>query len=176
MHTIEATERLVIYCQTTSVSVAHATRCASYCTPCRPLKRAFSGWILTPPPTLFSFSCPFAPPLPPLLPLLDSSRAHFPYPSTPSSRRGGMADWSRSTTHPTMLLASPSTPPASTTPTTAPAAPIAHTSLPNLSYPALLTHPALEESGDTRPATRPLRSLAPLSSLRNRRSFAPPHA
>ena len=44
-------ERLVIYCQTSSVSAAHATHCATYCTPCRPLLRAFSGWILTPPPT-----------------------------------------------------------------------------------------------------------------------------
>jgi len=44
-------ERLVIYCQTTGVSVAHATHCATYCTPCRPLIRAFSGWIRTPPPT-----------------------------------------------------------------------------------------------------------------------------
>ena len=48
-------ERLVIYCQTTGVSAAHATHCASYCTPCRPLRRAFSGWIRTPPPTLFSW-------------------------------------------------------------------------------------------------------------------------
>jgi hypothetical protein len=38
-------ERLVIYCQTTSVSAAHATHCATYCTPCRPLIRAFSGWM-----------------------------------------------------------------------------------------------------------------------------------
>jgi len=30
-------ERLVIYCRTTSVSAAHATHCATYCTPCRPL-------------------------------------------------------------------------------------------------------------------------------------------
>ena len=44
-------ERLVIYCQTTGVSAAHATHCATYCTPCRPLIRAFSGWIRTPPPT-----------------------------------------------------------------------------------------------------------------------------
>ena len=44
-------ERLVIYCQTTSVSAAHATHCATYCTPFRPLIRAFSGWIRTPPPT-----------------------------------------------------------------------------------------------------------------------------
>ena len=44
-------ERLVIYCQTTSVSAAHATHCATNCTPCRPLLRAFSGWIRTPPPT-----------------------------------------------------------------------------------------------------------------------------
>ena len=45
-------ERLVIHCQTTGVSAAHATHCATYCTPCRPLIRAFSGWIQTPPPTL----------------------------------------------------------------------------------------------------------------------------
>ena len=38
-------ERLVIYCQTTSVSAAHATHCVTYCTPCRPLIRAFSGRI-----------------------------------------------------------------------------------------------------------------------------------
>ena len=44
-------ERLVIYCQTTGVSAAHATHCATYCTPYRPLVRAFSGWIRTPPPT-----------------------------------------------------------------------------------------------------------------------------
>jgi len=36
------TERLVIYCQTTSVSAVHATHCATYCTPYRPLIRAFS--------------------------------------------------------------------------------------------------------------------------------------
>ena len=46
-----AMERLVIYCQTTGVSAAHATHCAKCCTPCRPLIRAFSGWIRTPPPT-----------------------------------------------------------------------------------------------------------------------------
>ena len=46
-----APERLVIYCQTTGFSAAHATHCATYCTPCRPLTRAFSGWIRTPPPT-----------------------------------------------------------------------------------------------------------------------------
>jgi len=45
-------ERLVIYCQTSSVSAALATHCATYCTPCRPLLRAFSGWILAPPPTV----------------------------------------------------------------------------------------------------------------------------
>ena len=44
-------ERLVIYCQTTSVSAAHATHCATYCTPCRPLIRVFVGRIRTPPPT-----------------------------------------------------------------------------------------------------------------------------
>ena len=42
---------MVIYCQTTGASAAHATHCATYCTPCRPLIRAFSGWIRTPPPT-----------------------------------------------------------------------------------------------------------------------------
>jgi hypothetical protein len=41
---------LVIYCrQTTGVSAAHATHCATHCTPCRPLIRALSGWIRTPP-------------------------------------------------------------------------------------------------------------------------------
>ena len=45
-------ERLVIYCQTTGVIAAHATHCATYCTPCRPLIPAFSGRIRTPPPTL----------------------------------------------------------------------------------------------------------------------------
>ena len=49
--TVLDSERLVIYCQTTGVSAAHATHCATYCTPCRPLIRAFSGWIRTPPPT-----------------------------------------------------------------------------------------------------------------------------
>ena len=43
-------KRLVIYCQTTSVSTAHATHCATYCTPNQPLMRAFSGSIRTPPP------------------------------------------------------------------------------------------------------------------------------
>jgi hypothetical protein len=43
-------ERSAIYCQKNSISVAHATHCAPSCTPCRPLIRAFSGWILTPPP------------------------------------------------------------------------------------------------------------------------------
>ena len=38
-------ETLVICCQTFSVSAAHD------CTPCRPLMRAFSGWIRSPPPT-----------------------------------------------------------------------------------------------------------------------------
>ena len=47
-----ALERLVIYCQTTGASAAHATHCATYCTPCRPLMQAFSGWIRTPPPTV----------------------------------------------------------------------------------------------------------------------------
>ena len=44
---VPSLQRLVIYCQTTSVSAAHATHCATYCTPCRPLIRAFSGWIRT---------------------------------------------------------------------------------------------------------------------------------
>ena len=44
-------ERLVICCPTTGVSAAHATQCATYCTPCRSLIRAFSGWIRTPPPS-----------------------------------------------------------------------------------------------------------------------------
>ena len=44
-------ERLVIYCLPTGVSAAHATHCATYCTPCRPLVREFPGWIRTPPPT-----------------------------------------------------------------------------------------------------------------------------
>ena len=42
---------MVTYCQTTGVIASHATHCATYCTPCRPLIRAFSGWIRTPPPT-----------------------------------------------------------------------------------------------------------------------------
>ena len=46
-------ERLVIHCRTTSVSAAHATHCAT-CTPCRPLVRAFSGWIQTKPPTMLA--------------------------------------------------------------------------------------------------------------------------
>ena len=44
-------ERLVIYCQTTGVSAARVTHCATYFTICRPLIRAFSGWIRTSPPT-----------------------------------------------------------------------------------------------------------------------------
>jgi len=42
----ESEERLVIYCRTTSVSAAHATPCATYCTPCRPLIQAFYGFEL----------------------------------------------------------------------------------------------------------------------------------
>ena len=44
-------QRLVFYCQTTSVSAAHAAQCATYCTPCRPLIGAFSdgfGYHLLP--------------------------------------------------------------------------------------------------------------------------------
>ena len=33
----------MIYCQTASVSAAHATRCATYCTPCQQLMRGFFG-------------------------------------------------------------------------------------------------------------------------------------
>jgi len=52
-------ERLVCYCRTTSASTAPRTsrrmccptHCASYCAPCQPLLRAFSGWIRSPPPT-----------------------------------------------------------------------------------------------------------------------------
>ena len=42
-HACDPTERLVIYCQTTSVSAAHATHCAAYCSPCRPLMRPHRG-------------------------------------------------------------------------------------------------------------------------------------
>jgi len=46
-------ERLVFYCRTTSASTAPCTsrrmccptHCASYCAPCQPHLRAFSGWI-----------------------------------------------------------------------------------------------------------------------------------
>ena len=44
-------ERLVIYCRTTSASAAHATHCATFCTPCQPPLRAFSRWIRSPPPS-----------------------------------------------------------------------------------------------------------------------------
>ena len=52
--------RLVFYCRTTSVSTAPCksrrmfcpTHRASYCAPCQPLLRAFSGWIRSPPPTM----------------------------------------------------------------------------------------------------------------------------
>ena len=49
-------ESLVIYCQRTGVRAAHAAHCATYCTLYRPLIRAFSGWIRTPPPTFGSYS------------------------------------------------------------------------------------------------------------------------
>jgi hypothetical protein len=48
--TLNPKKILITYCQTSSVSAAHAPHCATYCTPCRPLIRAFSGWILTPHP------------------------------------------------------------------------------------------------------------------------------
>ena len=40
--TSSCSKRLVIMCQSTSVSAAHATHCAAYYTPCRPLIRALS--------------------------------------------------------------------------------------------------------------------------------------
>ena len=53
-------KRLVCYCQTTNVSTAPGTsrrmccptHCATYCAPCQPLSRAFSGWIRSSYPTL----------------------------------------------------------------------------------------------------------------------------
>ena len=42
LHDSRIPKRLVMYCQATSVSAAHATRCATYCTPCRPPIRAYS--------------------------------------------------------------------------------------------------------------------------------------
>ena len=63
-------ERLVFYCRTTSASTAPytsrrmccPTHCASYCAPCQPLLRAFSGWIRSPPPTPVDQSTPYPPP------------------------------------------------------------------------------------------------------------------
>ena len=53
------TDRLVFYCRTPSSSTTPCTsrrtccpactHCASYCAPCQPLLRAFSGWIRSPP-------------------------------------------------------------------------------------------------------------------------------
>ena len=37
--------------QNNHVSAAHATHCATFCTPCQPLLRAFSRWIRSPPPS-----------------------------------------------------------------------------------------------------------------------------
>ena len=53
-------QRLVVYYPTTSASTAPCisrrsccpTQCASYCAPCQPLRRAFSGWIRSPLPTV----------------------------------------------------------------------------------------------------------------------------
>ena len=46
------------------------THCASYCAPCQPLLRAFSGWIRSPPPApVLFFLILSLPPLPSLLPL-----------------------------------------------------------------------------------------------------------
>ena len=41
----------VVILKSRAVQAAHATHCATHCTPCRPLIGAFSGWIRTPPPT-----------------------------------------------------------------------------------------------------------------------------
>ena len=72
---------MVIYCQTTGVSAAHATHCATYCTPCRPLIREFSGWIRTPPPTSRGVQTTHSPPTP-LLPTGDTDTPVY------SGRRG----------------------------------------------------------------------------------------
>ena len=50
-HLQGARERWIIHCRTSSASAAHATHCATFCTPCQPLLRAFSGWIRSPPPS-----------------------------------------------------------------------------------------------------------------------------
>ena len=93
------------------------------------------------------FLFPLDPPLPPLLPLPATPRVRISYPSAPSSR-GVMTDRPRSAAHPTVFLASPSTPTAApTTPTTAPTAPAVHNTLPSLS------RPAHEQSG-ARPLVR----------------------
>ena len=42
-------ERSVLFCQTASVCVAHATHFASSCTRCQPFVRDFFEWIRTPP-------------------------------------------------------------------------------------------------------------------------------
>ena len=55
------TERLVFFCRTNSVNNATCTcsrmccpaHCASYCTPCQPLWRAFEGRFRSPPSTLY---------------------------------------------------------------------------------------------------------------------------
>ena len=60
-------DRLVCYCRTTSASSAPCTsrrvcgpaHCASYCAPCQPLLRAFSGWIRSPPPTATCRVCEY---------------------------------------------------------------------------------------------------------------------
>jgi hypothetical protein len=119
---------LVIYCQTFSVSAAHD--CAAYCTPCRPLIRAFSGWILSPPPTPFSFSCPFRTAVPagsasarrtpcPLFPILPFLRLTPERDSSCRLSRLSLYSY------------------CSAIPTPPPAAPIVHTSLPNPSRPTL---------------------------------------
>jgi hypothetical protein len=45
------------FCRTTSVSAAHATHCATYCTPCQPLLRDFPGWIRSRPPPPSPLTC-----------------------------------------------------------------------------------------------------------------------
>ena len=47
-----------IYRQTARVSAAHTRHCATNCNPCRPLIRAFSGWIRTQPPYVMSATQP----------------------------------------------------------------------------------------------------------------------
>jgi hypothetical protein len=146
------TERLVIYCQTTGVSAAHATHCATYCTPCRPLIRAFSGWIRTPPPNLFSFCfCPIAPPLPLVLPLPATLLVRFSYPSATSSREGMIG--------PGAMRILPSFPPLHLLLPLPPPQPLLPPRLPLTTLLPSLSRPVLEQSGAP-PLVRRVRSGA----------------